>query len=134
MSLWDMPTGQSKQTLYLPYLNKITVQNNNKLFTTITEHTIDQSTFTFKCWMRDMTTNLAVISEFDNLTFLSLAGYFYFTVELSFCFGLRSWWSDRSSNRVTSGKWEVLGTLELGIIIILLSSFSFRLKLYFCLF
>lgn len=43
-----MPTRLSKQTLYLPYLNKITVQNNNKLFTTITEHTIDQSTFTFK--------------------------------------------------------------------------------------
>lgn len=69
--MWDMPTRQSKQTLYLPYLNKITVQNNNKLFTTITEYTIDQSTFTFKYWMRDMTTNLAVISEFDNLTFLS---------------------------------------------------------------
>lgn len=69
--MWDMPTRQSKQTLYLPYLNKITVQNNNKLFTTITEYTIDQSTFPFKYWMRDMTTNLAVISEFDNLTFLS---------------------------------------------------------------
>lgn len=84
MSLWDMPTRQSKQTLYLPYLNKITVQNNNKLFTTITEHNIDQSTFTFKYWMRDMTTNLAVISEFDNLTFLSLAGYFtLYSVEFS---------------------------------------------------
>lgn len=49
MSL-QMPCQLDKvnKPLYLPYLNRITVQNNKKLFTTITEHNIGQSTFTFK--------------------------------------------------------------------------------------